>query len=63
MDRLLERFALIAAIAVQREQKRKVVRMRLWWPGGFAMSRSGKEHMKIPTARFERLTDALCYAA
>jgi hypothetical protein len=39
------------------------VRMRLWWPEGFAMSRSGKEHVKIPTTLFERLTDTLCYAA
>ena len=39
------------------------VRMRLWWPESFAMSRSGKEHVKIPTALFERLTDTLCYAA
>jgi hypothetical protein len=39
------------------------VRMRLWWPEGFAMSSSGKEHVKIPTALLERLTDTLCYAA
>ena len=39
------------------------VRMRLWWPEGFAMSGSGKEHVKIPAALFKRLTDTLCYAA
>ena len=39
------------------------VRMRLWWPEGFAMSGSGKEHVKIPTVLLERLTDTLCYAA
>jgi hypothetical protein len=40
-----------------------LVRQRLWWPEGFAMSRHGQESVKVPRALLERLTDTLCYAA
>lgn len=39
------------------------VRLRLWWPEGFATCRSPNERVEVPRALLERLTDTLCYAA
>jgi hypothetical protein len=39
------------------------VRRLLWTVPNFSMSRQGPDSVEIPTALWERLTDALCYAA
>jgi hypothetical protein len=39
------------------------VRLRLWWPEGFATCRSPNERVEVPRALLERLTDTLRYAA
>jgi hypothetical protein len=40
-----------------------VVRRELWSAGHFSMSRAKSEVVQIPRSLFERLTDAVCYAA
>ena len=40
-----------------------IVRHRLWWPEGFAMSEPASERVKVPRALLDRLTETLCYAA
>jgi hypothetical protein len=39
------------------------VRLRLWCPEDFAMSRSSSDNVEVPRALLERLTNTLCYAA
>jgi hypothetical protein len=40
-----------------------VVRRRLWWPEGFAISPPSTDLVKLPSALLQRLTETLCYAA
>jgi hypothetical protein len=40
-----------------------VVRRELWSPCHFSMSSAKPEVVEIPRSLFERLTDAVCYAA
>ena len=39
------------------------VRRQLWHDAGFRTSRSETDSVKVDRALFDRLTDALCYAA
>jgi hypothetical protein len=39
------------------------VRHRLWWPEGFAMSRTNTDLVKVPRTVLEQITETLCYAA